>query len=101
MAIARKLLRKLCFRVIWHVLTAAETDRRADADKVAGKLMLWVWQIGRQQRPGHLTPGQFIRFHLLKLGLGDDLDFIVRGGVKRLIPAPEQLKADRPDLFAD
>jgi transposase len=95
-AIARKLL-----VVIWHVLTAAETDRRAEADRVAGKLMLWAWQIGQQQRPGRLSPGQFIRYHLLKLGLGADLAFIVRGGVKRLIPSPEQLKADRPDLFAD
>jgi len=95
-AIARKLL-----VVIWHVLTAAEADRRANADKVAAKLMLWAWQIGQHQRPGRLSPGQFIRYHLLKLGLGDDLTFIVRGGVKRLIPSPEQLKADRPDLFAD
>jgi transposase len=95
-AIARKLL-----VVVWHVLTAAETDRRADADKIAGKLMLWAWQIGQQQRPARLSPGQFIRFHLLKLGLGDDLDFIVRGGVKRLIPSLEQLKTDRPDLFAN
>jgi transposase len=93
-AIARKLL-----VVIWHVLSAAETDRRADTDKVAGKLMLWAWQLGQLQRPGRLSPGQFIRFHLLKLGLGDDLDFIIRGGVKRLIPSLEQLKADRPDLF--
>lgn len=95
-AIARKLL-----VVIWHVLTAAETDRRADADQVAAKLMLWAWQVGQQQRPGRLSPGQFIRFHLLKLGLGNDLDFIVRGGVKRLIPSLEQLKTDRPDLFAN
>jgi transposase len=95
-AIARKLL-----VVIWHVLTAAETDRRADADRVAAKLMLWAWQLGQQQRPARLSPGQFIRFHLLKLGLGDDLDFIVRGGAKRLIPSLEQLKADRPDLFAE
>jgi transposase len=94
-AIARKLL-----VVIWHVLTAAETDRRANADKVAGKLMLWAWQVGQQQRPGRLSPGQFIRYHLLKLGLGADLTCIVRGGVKRLIPSLEQLKADRPDLFA-
>lgn len=93
-AVARKLL-----VVIWHVLSAAETDRRADADKVAGKLMLWAWQIGQKQRD--LSPGQFIRYHLLKLELGDDLDFIVRGRVKRLIPSLEQLKADRPDLFAD
>jgi hypothetical protein len=63
--------------------------------------MLWAWQLGQQQRPARLSPGQFIRFHLLKLGLGDDLDFIVRGGVKRLIPSLEQLKADRPDLFAE
>jgi transposase len=95
-AIARKLL-----VVIWHVLTAAETDRRADADKVAGKLMVWAWQIGQPQRPAQLSTGQFIRFHLLKLGLGADLNFIVRGGAKRLIPSPEQLKADRPDLFAE
>lgn len=95
-AIARKLL-----VVIWHVLTAAETDRRADADRVAGKLMLWAWQVGQQQRPGRLSPGQFIRFHLLTLGLGHDLDFIVRGGVKRLIPSLEQLKADHPDLFVN
>ena len=93
-AIARKLL-----VVIWHVLTAAETDRRADADRVAAKLMLWAWQLGQLHRPARLSPGQFIRFHLLKLGLGDDLDFIVRGGAKRLIPSLEQLKADRPDLF--
>jgi transposase len=93
-AIARKLL-----VVIWHVLSAAETDRRANADKVAGKLMLWAWQIGQTQRP--LTPGQFIRYNLLKLNLGHDLDFIVRGGVKRLIPSLDQLKADRPDLFVD
>jgi transposase len=95
-AIACKLL-----VVIWHVLTAAETDRRADADRVAAKLMLWAWQVGQQQRPGRLSPGQFIRFHLLKLGLGDDLDYIVRGGVKRLIPSLQQLKADRPDLFVE
>lgn len=95
-AIARKLL-----VVIWHVLTAAETDRRADADRVAAKLMLWAWQLGQLQRPARLSPGQFIRFHLLKLGLGHDLDFIVRGGVKRLIPSLEQLKTDRPDLFVN
>lgn len=92
-AIARQLL-----VIIWHVLTAAQTDRRADADRVAGKLMAWAWQLG-PQRPAHLSPAQFIRFHLFKLGLGDDLTFIVRGGVKRLIPSLEQLKADHPELF--
>jgi transposase len=95
-AIARKLL-----VVIWHVLTAAETDRRAAADRVAAKLMIWAWQLGQQQRPGRLSTGQFIRFHLLKLGLGHDLNFIVRGGAKRLIPSLEKLKTDRPDLFTN
>ena len=93
-AIARKLL-----VIIWHVLTAAETDRRADADRIAGKLMAWAWQIGADLRPGRMSPGQFIRFHLLKLGLGDDLNYIVRGGVKRLIPSAKQLQTDHPDLF--
>jgi hypothetical protein len=45
-----------------------------------------------------LSPGQFIRYHLLKLGLGYDLAFIVRGGVKRLIPPPQELLERYPEL---
>ena len=92
-AIARKLL-----VVIWHVMTAAEVDRRADADRVAGKLMTWGSKLAFQ-RPGNLSVGQFARFHLLKLGLGDDLFYIVRGGIKRLIPSAQKLQTDHPDLF--
>ena len=92
-ALARKLL-----VVIWHVMTAAEADRRADADRVAGKLMAWGAKL-TTQRPGKMSVGQFARFHLLKLGLGDDLFYIVRGGIKRLIPSAEKLQTDHPDLF--
>jgi transposase len=92
-AIARKLL-----VVIWHVMTAAEADRRANADRVAGKLMIWGTKLAAQ-RPGKMSVGQFARFHLLKLGLGDDLFYIVRGGIKRLIPSAEKLQTDHPDLF--
>ena len=92
-AMARKLL-----VVIWHVMTAAAVDRRAEADRVAGKLMIWGNKLAFQ-RPGNLSVGQFARFHLLKLGLGDDLFYIVRGGIKRLIPSAQQLQTDHPDLF--
>jgi hypothetical protein len=93
-AIARRLL-----VVVWHVLSACQADRKADADKVAGKLMLWAWQLG-QPRRHNLSTGQFIRYHLLKLNLGNDLDFIVRGGVKRLISPPEEVLERYPDLHS-
>jgi transposase len=92
-AIARKLL-----VIIWHVMTAAEADRRANADRVAAKLMAWGSKLAAQ-RPGRMSVGQFARFHLLKLGLGHDLFYIVRGGIKRLIPSTEKLQTDHPDLF--
>jgi hypothetical protein len=91
-AIARKLL-----VVIWNVLSAVEADRKADADKVAGTLMVWAWQLG-QQRRGGLSTGQFVRYHLRKLGLGNELTHIVRGGVRRLIPSADELQARYPDL---
>jgi transposase len=39
-AIARKML-----IAIWHVLMARSADRRADAEQVAFKLMVWAWKL--------------------------------------------------------
>jgi transposase len=91
-AIARKLL-----IVIWHVLMAKSADRRADAEQVAFKLMVWSWKLSDQQRGG-LTTRQFIRAHLIRLGLGEELTHITRGGIKRGVATTLEVLALRPEL---
>ena len=82
-AIARKLL-----VVIWHVLS----NKEADPDRVAFSLMTWGWKI-KPDWCGGLSTAQFIRYHLLQLDLGHDLDYIIRGNTKRRIaPCEEVLK---------
>jgi transposase len=93
-AIARKLL-----IVVWHVLMAKSADRRADAEQVAFKLMVWSWKLSDEQRGG-LTSRQFIRAHLLRLGLGEELTHIRRGGIKRGLATIEEVLALRPELRA-
>jgi len=91
-AIARKLL-----IVVWHVLMAKSADRRADAEQVAFKLMVWSWKLSDEQRGG-LTSRQFIRAHLIRLGLGEDVTHITRGGTKRPLATIEEVLALRPEL---
>jgi transposase len=91
-AIARKLL-----IVVWHVLMARSADRRADAEQVAFKLMVWSWKLTDEQRGG-LSSRQFIRAHLIRLGLGEDLTHITRGGTKRPLATIEEVLAVRPEL---
>jgi transposase len=91
-AIARKLL-----IVVWHVLMAKSADQRADAEQVAFKLMVWSWKLSEEQRGG-LTTRQFIRAHLIRLGLGEELTHITRGGSKRRVATIEEVLALRPEL---
>jgi transposase len=91
-AIARKLL-----IVVWHVLLAKSADRRADAEQVAFKLMVWAWKLTDEQRGG-LSSRQFIRAHLIGLGLGTELTHITRGGTRRPLATIEEVLALRPEL---
>ncbi len=91
-AVARKLL-----VAIWHVLTKRIADRHADADQVAFKLMTWAWKLTPGQRLG-MTSRQFIRYHLLRLHLGNELTHIRRGGTPRPLAPPEEVRALRAEL---
>lgn len=82
---------------VWHVLTHRSADKHADPHRVAFKLMAWSWRLTDDQRAG-LTPRQFIRYHLMRLRLGDDLTEVVRGRTKRQVAPLEELLALRPDL---
>ena len=90
-ALARKLL-----SVVWHVLSKKEADKYALPEKIAAKMQLYAWQLGPDYREG-LTPGQFIRYHLLKLNLGHHLQAIYPGGTKRLIPPADEILALKPE----
>jgi hypothetical protein len=91
-AIARQLL-----VVLWHVLTERAADQQADPEMVAFKLMRWSWQLTAEQRGG-LTTRQFVRYQLLRLGLGHDLTQVTRGGGKYLIAPPDEVLKLRPEL---
>ena len=67
-AIARKLL-----LAVWHVLTEGCADRFADAEFVARKLLKHAYRLGRAHRPQGLSPAQYVRQQLDRLGLGQDL----------------------------
>lgn len=93
--VARKLL-----VAVWHVLTKRVADVHADPHIVGLKFFAWSWKLTAAQQRG-LTRRQFVRYHLMRLGLGNDLTHIVRGGTKRpLAPADELLKL-RLELSAD
>ena len=59
--------------------------------------MVWAWKLSDEQRGG-LSSRQFIRAHLLGLGLGEDLTHITRGGTKRPLATIEEVLALRPEL---
>ena len=85
-AIARKLLVTL-----WHVLTKEETDRNASEEDLAWKMLLWSWSLGNEARLG-LTPKQFAKYSLLRLGVKSDVKEFMRGKVlRRIAPAEEVL----------
>jgi transposase len=90
-AIARRLL-----VVIWHVMTERVADRKADPSMVAFKLMKWSWQLNDWQRSG-LTTRQFVRYHLMRLKLGDELTRIQRAHSIPLASVEEVL-ALKPEL---
>lgn len=85
-AIARKLL-----VTIWYVLTREETDRNASEQDLAWKMLLWAWSMGDEARRG-LTPKQFAKYSLMRLGVARDVTEFQRGKVlRRIAPAKEVL----------
>jgi hypothetical protein len=57
----------------------------------------WSWKLTPEQRGG-LTTRQFVRYQLLRLGLGHDLTHVVRGGAKHLIAPSDEVLALKPEL---
>ena len=91
-AIARRMLVS-----IWHILTKRETYRHFDEEDIAYKMLIWAWAMDKTSRKG-MTPQQFAKYGLLRLGTGQDLERIYRGGAPRRIAPTDEILALKPEL---
>src|SRR5512147_372878 len=92
-AIARKLL-----VAVWYILSQNRTDRFAEPEAIAQKLLKFAYQVGKENRPAGQTAAQFVRVRLDALHLGTELTHIPWGS-KRPIPLPpSSLKTERSDV---
>lgn len=89
-AIARKLL-----VAVWYVLQG-KTDKYAEPEAVAQKLLRFAYEVGKEQRAGQ-TAAQFARVRLDALGLGRELNSIPWGS-KKPIPLPPSTLTERSDV---
>jgi hypothetical protein len=64
---------------------------------VACKLLRWSWKLTDEPRGG-LTSRQFVRYGLLRLGLGNDLTGFADGGRPHRLASVEEKLARFPEL---
>ena len=81
-AIARKLL-----VAVWYILSQNRTDRFAQPEAIAQKLLGFAYRVGKQNRPAGQSAAQFVRLRLDALHLGGELTHIPWGS-KKPIPLP-------------
>lgn len=92
-AIARKLL-----IAVWHILSQNQTDRFAQPEAIAQKLLGFAYRVGKENRPAGQSAAQFVRKRLDALHLGGELTHISWGS-KRPIPLPpSSVKTERSDV---
>jgi len=92
-AVARHLL-----VVVWHLLSKQEPYRQVTEERIAYKFLTWSWQLNEHLRTG-LTRAQFVRYHLLRLGIGADLNRIALNPKYPYRIAPvEEVLALKPEL---
>jgi len=96
-AIARKLLMS-----VWYILSQQATDRFAEPEAIAQKLLKFAYQVGKNNRPAGQSAAEFVRQRLDVLHLGSDLSSISWGS-KKPIPLPpsvwqEKGVSDVPNL---
>jgi transposase len=92
-AIARKLLVTL-----WYLLNNQVAYNRSSDEDLAYKMLTWSWHIDKTALNG-MTRQQFAKYGLLRLGKGENLTRIVKGGLPRRIASKEDVQALKPDLI--
>jgi hypothetical protein len=91
-AIARKRLVTL-----WYLLSRQEASDHFTDEDLAYKMLTWAWPMDKNAQRG-MTNQQFAKYRLLRLGRGQDLTRIVKGGQPRRIASKEEVLALKPEL---
>jgi hypothetical protein len=73
--------------VVWYILAQHKTDRLAEPQAIAQKLLKFAYRLGKANRPTGQSAAQFVRQHLDALQLGSELTNIAWGS-KKPIPLP-------------
>ena len=89
-AIARKLL-----IAVWFVLAGQKTDKYAEPEAVAQKMLKFAYAVGKANRPKGQTAAQFGRDRMDTLGLGSELTSIPWGTKKPIPLPPSKLRRER------
>jgi len=85
--IARKLL-----VILWHVLTKQQSYRQYSEERIAYKFLSWAWRLSKSQRGGKPRP-QFVRYYLMRMGIGQELKRIeLNPKYPRNIAPPEEVE---------
>ncbi|HKY55155.1 MAG TPA: IS110 family transposase [Anaerolineales bacterium] len=92
-AIARKLL-----VAVWYILSQNRTDRFAQPEAIAQKLLGFAYRVGKENRPAGQTAAQFVRVRLDALHLGSELTHIPWGSKKPIPLPPSSLTTQRSDV---
>jgi len=91
-AIAHKLL-----VTIWYLLNRKEVYKQSSEEDLAYKMLTWAWHMDKPALNG-MTHQQFAKYGLLRLGKGEDVMRIVRGGLPRRLASKEEVLALKPEL---
>jgi len=92
-AVARQLL-----ELVWYVLTRRQPYRHFSQERIAYKYLTWAWQMDEAARDG-LTRQQFVRYYMMRLGIGHDLTRIALDPKHpRKLASEAELLALRPEL---
>ena len=91
-AMARKLLVTL-----WYLLNRGEAYNRSSDEDLAYKMLTWAWHMDPAALQG-MTNQQFAKYGLMRLGKGEHLTRIVKGGLPRRLAPKEEVLALKPEL---
>ncbi len=91
-AIAHKLL-----VTIWYLLNRKEVYKQSSEEDLAYKMLTWAWHMDKPALSG-MTNQQFAKYGLLRLGKGEDITRIMKGGLPRRIASKEEVLALKPEL---
>ncbi len=92
-AVARKML-----VAVWHILSKREPYRHANEEDLAYKMVIWSQRMDEKALNG-MTRQQFVKYGLLRLGMGAHLTRIVRKGTPRRIAPASEVLALKPELI--